>query len=115
MSETLQKQRITTEHLPTLFRSRVLDYTLMAIGAIAAAFGAYTIYAPTDWLWADLSQAWYLSSFMVGGVFLAAGFGLFGASLRDRSGYWTTAATISMLAGVIAFGGAIAALVVLIV
>lgn len=114
MPEVLQQERVTTEHLPPLFRSRVLDYTLMAIGAIAVAFGAYTIYAPTDWIWADLSEAWYLSSFMIGGVFLTAGFGLLGTSLRDRTGYWTASATTSFVVAGLALAGAVAALVVMI-
>lgn len=115
MPEVLQKERMTTEKLPPLFRSRVLDYTLMAIGAIVAAFGAYTIYAPTDWIWTDLAEGWYLGSFMAGGVFLTAGFGLLGMSIRDRVGYWTSAATTSFVIAALAFAGAVAALVVLIV
>lgn len=115
MPEVLQKERMTTEHLPPLFRSRTLDYTLMIIGAIVAAFGAYTMYGPTDWIWTDLAQGWYLGSFMLGGVILAAGFGLFGMSLRDRVGYWTTAATTSFVAAALALAGAVAALVVLII
>lgn len=114
MSHVQQKERVTTEHLPRLFRNRTIDYTLMIVGAVVAAFGAYTYFAPTDWLWAGLSDAWYLGSWIVGGVLIAAGFGLLGASVRDRSGYWTTGAIASFLLGTLALAGAVVAAVVLI-
>ena len=79
-----------------------------------AAFGAYTYFAPTTWVLAGLSAAWYLSAFIVGGVLLTAGFGLLGASMRDRTGYWTAPAITSFALGMLALAGAVAAAVVLI-
>lgn len=116
MPEVLQRERTTTtDRLPKVFRSRTVDYTLMIAGAIVAAFGAYTFYAPTDWVWADLAEAWHLSSWIIGGVLLGGGFGLFGASVRDRAGYWTTAAISSFVVGMVALAGAVVAAVVLII
>lgn len=114
MTQILQKERVETEHLPRLFRNRTIDYTLMVIGALVAAFGAYTYFVPSSWILAGLSGAWYLSSWIAGGVLLTAGFGLLGASVRDRSGYWTTGAVTSFVLGTLSLAGAVAAAVVLI-
>ena len=115
MSQVREKERVTTEHLPRLFRNRTIDYTLMVVGALVAAFGAYTYFAPSGWVLADLSEAWYLSSWIGGGVLLAAGFALLGASVRDRSGYWTSRAIASFVVATLALAGAVTAAVLLIV
>ena len=114
MSQLLQKEQMGTERLPRLFRSRTLDYTLMTIGLVVVAFGAYTYFVPAGWILAGLSEAWYLGSWIAGGVLLTAGFGLFGASVRDRSGYWTTGAVLSFVIGTLSLAGAVIAAVVLI-
>ena len=115
MSQLLEKERLETEHLPRLFRNRTADYTLMVIGALVAAFGAYTYYAPAGWVLAGLSAAWYLSSWIVGGVLLTAAFGMLGASIRDRSGYWTMGAVMSFVVGTLSLAGAVVAAVMLII
>jgi hypothetical protein len=115
MSQLLEKERVRIEHLPRLFRNRTVDYTLLIIGALVAAFGAYTYYVPTNWVLAGLSEAWYLSSWIAGGVLLTAGFGMLGASVRDRSGYWTTGAVVSFVLGTLGLAGAVAAAVLLII
>lgn len=113
----VKEPRVATqvEHLPTIFRSRTVDYTLLIVGAIIAAFGVYTYYAPADWLWAGLEQGWYLGSFVLGGAFLTAGFAILGASLRDRAGYWTNQAIGSFLLATVALVGAVVAAVVWII
>lgn len=115
MTQLQEKEVVRTEHLPQLFRNRALDYTLLLIGALVAAFGAYTFFAPSNWVLTDLSEAWYLSSWIAGGVLLTAGFGMLGASVRDRSGYWTTGAVMSFVLGTLGLAGAVAAAVLLIV
>lgn len=115
MPEVLQKDRMATERLPRMFRSRTVDYTMLLVGAVIAAFGAYTYFVPDTWFLGDLTEAWYLGSWIVGGVVLSGGFGLLGASLRDRAGYWTAAAITSFVLGIVAIAGAVAAAVVLIV
>lgn len=115
MTQFQVRERTTVEHLPRLFRNRTVDYTLMVIGAIVAAFGAYTYFAPTSWVFAGLSAAWYLGSFIAGGVLLAAGLAMLGASLRDRSGSWTASAITSFVLSALALAGAVTAAVVLIV
>ncbi len=115
MTQVQMRERVSVEHLPRLFRNRTVDYTLMIVGAIVAAFGAYTFYAPTSWVVAGLSAGWYLGSFIAGGVLLAVGLGLLGASLRDRSGHWTASAITSFVLSALALAGAVAAAVVLIV
>jgi hypothetical protein len=87
----------------------------MAIGALVAAFGAYTYFAPTSWILAGLSEVWYLSSWIAGGVLLTAAFGMLGASIRDRSGFWTTGAVVSFVLGTLSLAGAVTATVLLII
>ncbi|WP_157557578.1 hypothetical protein [Intrasporangium oryzae] len=115
MSQLQEKEVVRTEHLPRLFRNRTIDYTLMIVGALVAAFGAYTYFVPTDWVLAGLTEAWYLGCWIAGGVLLTAGFGLLGASIRDRSGYWTAGAILSFVLGTLSLAGAVVAAVVLII
>lgn len=115
MSQLQMREHVAVEHLPRMFRHRTVDYTLMVVGALIAAFGAYTYLVPSSWVLAGLSAAWYLSAFIVGGVLLAAGFGLLGASIRDRTGVWTTPAITSFALGMLALAGAVVAAVLLII
>lgn len=115
MSQLQEKEVVRTEHLPRLFRNRLVDYTLMIVGAVVAAFGAYTYFVPTDWVLAGLSEAWYLGCWIAGGVLLTAGFAMLGASIRDRAGYWSAGAVLSFVVGTLALAGAVAAAVLLIV
>jgi hypothetical protein len=115
MSDLQQKEVVRTEHLPRLFRNRTVDYTLIIVGALVAAFGAYTYFVPASWILADLGEVWYLSSWIAGGVLLTAGLGMLGASIRDRSGYWTAGAVVSFVLGTLSLAGAVAAAVLLII
>lgn len=116
MSQLLEKQTTRTDHgLPRLFRNRTVDYTFLVVGALIAAFGAYTYFVPTTWVLAGLSEAWYLGSWIAGGVLLTTGFGLLGASIRDRSGHWTGEAVMSFVLATLSLAGAVAAAVVLII
>ena len=116
MSQLLEKQSVQTEqHLPRLFRDRTVDYTLLVIGTLVAAFGAYVYFAPASWILANLSEAWYLSSWIAGGALLSAGFGMFGASVRDQSGHWTAGAVTSFVLGALSLAGAVVAAVLLII
>ena len=115
MSDLQEKQVVRTEHLPRLFRNRTIDYLLIIVGALVAAFGAYTYFVPASWILADLGEAWYLGSWIAGGVLLTAGFGMLGASIRDRSGYWTARSVVSFVLGTLSFAGAVAAAVLLII
>lgn len=107
MSQMMKHDLSTQTHLPPLLRSRALDYTLLIIGAIVAAFGVYAYYAPTDWVWADLAEGWYLGSFVVGGALLTAGFGFLGAGMRDHDGFWSTRAVSAFVAAGAALIGAV--------
>ena len=74
MSELQEKHVVTTEHLPRLFRSRTIDYALIIVGALVAAFGACIYFVPASWILADLGDAWYLGSWIAGGVLLGSQF-----------------------------------------
>lgn len=114
MVQVYEKEGLRTEHLPRLFRNRAIEYTLLVVGALVAAFGAYTYFVPASWVLADLSQAWYLSSWIAGGALMTIGFGMLGASVRDRSGYWTARAVVSFVLGTLTLAGAVIAAVLLI-
>lgn len=114
MSQVQMREHVAVEHLPRMFRHRTVDYTLMVLGALVAAFGAYTTLVPSNWVLAGLSAAWYLSAFIAGGILIAVGFGLLGASIRDRTGVWTTSAITSFVLATLALAGAVVAAVLLI-
>lgn len=107
MSQMTKHDLSTRMELPPLLRSRAVDYTLLVIGAIVAAFGVYTYAAPTDWFWAGLDEGWYLGSLVVGGVLLTAGFGFLGAGMRDHDGFWSTRAVAAFVAAGVALVGAV--------
>jgi hypothetical protein len=107
MSQMLEKKTPVEHVVPPLVRSRAIDYTLLVIGALVAAFGLYTFLAPASWWLADLAEGWYLGSFVVGGVILSAGFGFLGAGMRDQDGIWTARAVTSMLLAALALAGAV--------
>ncbi|HET7800157.1 MAG TPA: hypothetical protein VFL38_07030 [Humibacillus xanthopallidus] len=131
MSQLLEKQATKTEQgLPRLFRNRTVDYTLIVVGALVAGFGAFAYFVMSNWpsgagssaaadnyiaLGAGLAAGWYFGAWIVGGVLLAIGFGLLGASIRDRSGVWTADAVMSFVLGTLSLAGAVAAAVLLII
>ena len=115
MSQLLERDRVGTEHLPKLFRNRTVEYTLLILGVLVAGFGAYVYFVPATWVLAHLNEAWYLGSWIAGGVLLTAGFGMLGASVRDREGHWTYDSVMSFVLGALALAGAVAAAVVLII
>ena len=119
MTQLLEKDRVGTERLPRLFRNRTVEYTLLILGALVAGFGAYTYLVPASWILADhldrIRDPESIGSWIAGGVLLTAGFGMFGASIRDREGHWTYDAVVSFALGALALAGAVAAAVVLII
>ncbi len=130
MSQLLEKQATRTEQgLPRLFRNRTVDYTLIVVGALVAGFGAYA-YFVSNWpsgagssaaadnyiaIGAGLAAGWYFGAWIAGGVLLAIGFGMLGASIRDRSGVWTAGAVMSFVLGTLSLAGAVTAAVLLII
>lgn len=75
MSQVLDRQR-TEYRVPVRHRSPVIDTTLIAIGALVALVGVYFQFAPSSWWLAHFSEAYHLGSYVVGGLFLSAGFGV---------------------------------------
>lgn len=131
MSQLLQKETTRTEQgLPRLFRNRTVDYTLIVLGALVAGFGAFTYFVSSNWpsgagssaaadnyiaIGAGLAAGWYLGAWIAGGVLLAIGLGMLGASIRDRSGVWTAGAVMSFVLGTLSLAGAVTAAVLLII
>jgi hypothetical protein len=73
MSRVLERERA---RIPVRRRSPILDYTLIAIGALAALAGLYFQFAPSDWLLAHFSEMYQYGGYTLGGLLLGAGFGV---------------------------------------
>jgi nitrate reductase gamma subunit len=112
MSQVLERKR--TEHrVPVRRRSRVVEVTLMTIGALVALVGVYFQFAPSSWWLAHFSEAYHLGSYILGGLTLAAGFGVFADRAMDEDGRASTRVTTGMVLAIIAGAGAVIAALVL--
>jgi hypothetical protein len=74
VSQVLDRERT---RIPVRRRSPILNYALIIIGALAALVGVYFQFAPSDWWLADFSEVYQLGGYTLGGLILAAGFGVF--------------------------------------
>jgi hypothetical protein len=89
MSQLLERERthIPVRHRLAGRRSAILDYTLIIIGALVALVGLYFQFAPSDWWLAHFSEAYHFGGYVLGGLFLAAGFGVFADRTFAEDGY----------------------------
>ncbi len=113
MSQVLDRQR-TEYRVPVRRRSPVVDYTLIAIGALVALVGVYFQFAPSNWWLAHFSEAYYLWSYVVGGLFLTTGFGVFANRTMEEDGHASTRAITATILAILALAGAVVASLVLI-
>jgi hypothetical protein len=108
MSRVLERERST---IPVRRRSAVLDSTLIAIGALAALAGLYFQFAPSDWWLAHFSEVYRLGGYSLGGLILAAGFGVYADRVFKEDGYASArSATGATLASLAVVGAIVAAL-----
>ena len=103
---TLMQERTRTEITRTPVVRHVTEWVVGGIGALAAAVGAYTYYAPANWYLANLAEGWYLGMFVGAGLLLAAAFGVVArkAFVTDRS--WTAQAMLTTGLAILALAGA---------
>jgi hypothetical protein len=98
-------------HIPVRGRSPILDYTLIVIGALLALAGAYFQFAPSDWWLADFSEAYQLGGYTLGGLILAAGFGVYADRTLEEDGYRSERVITGITLAVAAVIGAAVAVV----
>ena len=109
MSQLLERER--AESRPTAAPHKpipVLEYTLLAVGALLALFGVYAWYAPTGWILGDLTEGWYLGSLALGGLCLSGGFSQFADRMQvdDRNPTWLAVA--GAVLSIVSFAAAVA-------
>jgi hypothetical protein len=108
VSQLLERERT---RIPVRHRSPVVDYTLIIIGAVVALVGVYFQFVPSDWWLAHFSEVYYFGGYTLGGLIVAAGFGVYADRTleedRFRSGRVITGITLAVAAVV---GAAVAAL-----
>jgi len=102
MPQLLERERTGSRHTAAPRKPiPVLEYTLLAVGALLALFGVYAYYAPTDWILGDLTEGWYLGGLALGGLCLSGGFSLFADRMqvddRNPTGLAVAAAVLSIV------------------
>ena len=84
MSQLLERERT---RIPVRRRSPILDYTLIIIGAVVALCGVYFQFAPSDWWLAHFSEVYDLGGYTLGGLIMAAGFGVYADRTLEEDGF----------------------------
>ncbi len=115
MRESLEKES-TAIRAPTAppARSRAIEFTLAFLGVLCVAAGAYLLFAPEDWWLGDIVDAWHLSAFVIGGVLMMTGFGVYANEAFIEDGRWSTRVVTGATIGVLALAGAVVAALFLI-
>jgi hypothetical protein len=108
MSQVLERKR-TEYRVPVRRRSRVVDFTLITIGALVALVGVYLQFEPSNWWLAHLSEVYHFGSYIAAGVLLAAGFSVYADRALEEDGRGSMRTAIGMTLAIVAFVGAIVA------
>lgn len=94
-------------------RSPVVDDTLIAIGVLLALAGVSLQFAPSSWWLAHFSQAYYLGSYIVGGLLLATGFGVYADRTMEEDDRASTRMVAATMLAIVALTGVVIAALVL--
>lgn len=115
MRETLDQTR-AAGRAPTVppVRSRAIEFTLVILGVLVAAAGAYLLFAPEDWWLGDAAEAWHLSAFIVGGVLMMTGLGVYANESFIEDGRWSARVVTGAMVALLALAGAVVAALFLI-
>lgn len=114
MPEILEQEQLTRvpKSLPT--RSRAVEFTLAIVGFVCLAAGAYLLFALEDWWLGDLAAAWHLGAFIIGGVLVMTGLGVYANESYLEEGRWSARVTTGAVIALLAMAGAVAAALFLI-
>ena len=113
MSRVLERERVRVP-VPVRYRSRVLESTLIILGALAVLAGLYFQYAPSDWWLAHFSEV-YQFAYGLGGLILGAGFGVYADRTYEEDGRASARMATGVTLAILAFVGALLALVLWII
>lgn len=111
MSQLLERER-TGYRVPVRRRSPLLDRSLLAAGALFALIGVYFQFAPPNWWLAHFSEVYHLASYVLGGLLIAAGLGVYSDRAMEEDGHTTTRVVAGVVLTTAAVAGAVIAALV---
>lgn len=114
MPEILEQEQTVFAPAGIPTRSRAVEFTLAIMGFVVVACGAYLLFAPENWWLGDLGETWHLGAFIVGGVLVMTGLGVYANESYLEDNHWTARAVIGMAVAVLALAGAVTASAMLI-
>jgi hypothetical protein len=114
MSRVLERE---WARVPVLvrYRSRVLESTLISLGALAALAGLYFQFAPSDWWLAHFSEGYQFGAYALGGLILGAGFGVYADRTFEEDGDPSARTATGVTLAILSVVGALLALVLWII
>ena len=114
MPEILEQEQKTRVPTAPPTRSRAIEFTLALLGFLCLAAGAYLLFALEDWWLGDVVAAWHLGAFIVGGVLVMTGLGVYANESYLEDGHWSARVVTGTMIAVLALAGAITAALFLI-
>ncbi|MDR9450341.1 MAG: hypothetical protein RI637_03895 [Acidimicrobiia bacterium] len=114
MSEILEQEQTVSAPIALPARSRVVEFTLAILGFVVAIAGAYLLFAPDDWWLGDLAEAWYMGAFIIGGVLVMIGLGVYANESYLEDDSWTARVVTGLVVALLGMAGAITAALMLI-
>ena len=96
-------------------RSHVTEWVLGITGVLAAGFGAWMYYVPTDWFLGGLVEGWPFAMFIAAGLLLTGAFGLLARVNYVDDPVWSARVVVPTVLALAALGGAIAFAVIWII
>ncbi len=113
MTTLHERQTVNLARVPP--RTRITEWTLGAIGILAAALGAWMFYVPATWFLGGLAETWYLGMFIGGGVLIALAAGMFARQMFRVDHAWTARVVVTTLVTVLALAVAVVFATILII
>ena len=114
MPEILKQEETVSAPTVVPTRSRAIEFTLAILGFVVLACGAYLLFAPENWWLGDLAEAWHLGTFIVGGVLVMTGLGVYANESHLEDNGWTARVVTGMVVAVLGLAGAVTAAALLI-
>jgi hypothetical protein len=114
MPEILEQEQLTTVPTAPPSRSRVIEFSLAILGFLVLAAGTYMLFALEDWWLGDLAAAWHLGAFIIGGVLMMTGLGVYANESYLEDGRWSVRVITGAAVALLALAGAVTAALFLI-